>query len=254
MTRSRPPAYLAAAWIVGVVLGVWVRASCGADMPPVDDRPMTFWQVVVAGGLIELVIILCSIAATTLVVEHFITIRHSRLIPRDIVHAVRAHMREKEYNEILRLCEDRPCFFTRAVESGLRRLKHGFDAVQESIAETIEKEGTALHSKISYLSFLASVTPMLGLLGTVWGMIRAFNKIAYFSGLGRASLLAKGVSQALITTATGLVVAIPVMAFFFFFRDRVNKIILEVEAASSELFEDFRPVRKVADNTTADRD
>ena len=220
-------------------------AAFGADAPPpADEGPMTFWQVMVAGGVVELIIVMCSVAATTLVVEHFITIRYSRLIPRHLVADVNARMTAREYNEILRTCEESPCFFTRVVESGLRRLKHDFTAVQEAIAETIEKEGTALHSKISYLSFIASITPMLGLLGTVWGMIRAFNKIAYFSGLGRASLLAQGVSQALITTASGLVVAIPVMGFFFFFRDRVNKIILEVETVCSDLFEPFRPVRK----------
>jgi len=221
-------------------------ASCfaQAEVEQAQGKPLTFWQIIVAGGITELIIILCSFAAVTLIIEHFVSIRFVKAIPPELYEKVRARMGAKEYNEVLRLCEANPCFFTNVIASGLRKLRYDFVAVQESVAETIEKEGAALHSKISYLSFIASVSPMLGLLGTVTGMIDCFNKIAWYQGLGRASLLAKGVYEALITTATGLIVAIPVMAFFFFFRDRVNKIILEVETLATELFEPFRPTRK----------
>ncbi len=214
----------------------WAAEPAGAEPDAVS-----LWQVIKWGGWIELLIILCSFAAMTLVIEHFVTIRLGKAMPPDLVRLVTEKMKSRAYNEALDLCRERPCFFSQVMAAGLQRLKHGFAAVQEALADTIEKQGIALHAKIGYLSFIFNVAPMLGLLGTVWGMIRAFNKIAYHQGLGRSKLLAEGVSQALITTATGLIVAIPVMAFFFFFRERVNRIILEVETAATDLFEPLRP-------------
>lgn len=213
-----------------------------------EGTSVSLWQVIKWGGVIEIVIILCSLAAMTLVIEHFVNVRFGKAMPHDLVQTVTAMMQNREYSEVLGLCQAQPCFFSNVVAAGLRKLRHDFTAVQEAVADTIERQGIALHAKIGYLSFIASICPMLGLLGTVWGMIGAFNKIAYDQGLGRPKLLAEGVSQALITTATGLVVAIPVMALFFFFRERVNRIILEVETVTADLFEPFRPGRKIEED------
>jgi len=219
-------------------------AELAADANDQAEGDVGLWQVIKWGGMIEAIIILCSLAATTLIFEHFVNIRFAKAMPPDLVAEVTAMMDNREYSDVLNLCQSRPCFFGNVMVAGLRRLRHDFAAVQEAVAETIDRQGIALHAKIGYLSFLANICPMLGLLGTVWGMIGAFNKIAYHQGLGRSKLLAQGVSQALITTATGLVVAIPVMAFFFFFRERVNRIVLEVETVATDLFEVFRPNRR----------
>lgn len=221
-------------------------APAGAE----EEKTVSLWQVIRWGGAIEVVIILCSFAAMTLVIEHFVNIRSGRAIPADLVQHVSVMMRNRQYSEVLGLCQARPCLFGDVVTAGLQKLRHDFAAVQESLADTIERQGIALHAKIGYLAFLANVCPMLGLLGTVWGMIKAFNRIANEQGLGRPKLLAEGVSQALITTATGLIVAIPVMAFVFFFRERANRIILEVETATADLFEVFRPSRKIEDSSS----
>lgn len=220
----------------------------GAPGNGAEGTSVSLWQVIKWGGAIEMIIILCSLAAMTLIIEHFVNVRFGKAMPSDLVQTVTAMMQNREYSEVLGLCQAQPCFFSNVVASGLKKLRHDFSAVQEAVADTIERQGIALHAKIGYLSFIASICPMLGLLGTVWGMIGAFNKIAYDQGLGRPKLLAEGVSQALITTATGLVVAIPVMALFFFFRERVNRIILEVETVTTDLFEVFRPGRKVEED------
>ncbi len=251
MNRSRLLVTLVLSLMLVAVVPAMVAgaeaAPAAGDALASEGQDVSLWQVIKWGGVIELVIILCSLAATTLIIEHFVTIRFGRAMPSDLVQAVAERMDNREYSEVVSLCKERPCFFSNVVGAGLQRLKHDFAAVQEALADSVEKQGLALHAKISYLSFISNICPMLGLLGTVWGMIGAFNKIAYHQGLGRSKLLAEGVSQALITTATGLVVAIPVMAFFFFFRERVNRIILEVETVTADLFEPFRPSRKVED-------
>ena len=223
-----------------------VELAGGADGAG-EGKSVSLWQVIKWGGLIEWIIILCSLVAMTLIIEHFINIRFGKAMPEELVATVSGMMQNRQYSEVLALCRAQPCFFADVLAAGLQKLRHDFTAVQEVVADTIDRQGIALHAKISYLSFISSTCPMLGLLGTVWGMIRAFNKIAYHQGLGRPKLLAEGVSQALITTATGLVVAIPVMAFFFFFRERVNRIILEVETVTTDLFEVFRPTRRIAE-------
>ena len=256
MTRPRTTALFLALLVALAGSGI----ATAAEPAPAPAQPgaapeaeaesdaVSLWQVIKWGGTIELIIILCSLAAMTLIIEHFVTIRFGKAMPQDLVERTAEKMKNREYSDVLSLCRDRPCFFANVMVAGLQRLRHDFSAVQEAVADTIEKQGLALHAKISYLSFIFNVCPMLGLLGTVWGMIRAFNKIAYHQGLGRSKLLAEGVSQALITTATGLVVAIPVMAFFFFFRERVNRIIIEVETLTTDLFEPFRPGRKVEED------
>jgi biopolymer transport protein ExbB len=100
--------------------------------------------------------------------------------------------------------------------------------MEEALAEHGAREATSVRTKISYLNTIATIAPMLGLLGTVSGMIKAFGNIATM-GMGNASVLADNISEALITTAGGLVIAIPAMALFFFFRNRLNELMVYVE-------------------------
>jgi biopolymer transport protein ExbB len=112
--------------------------------------------------------------------------------------------------------------------------------MRDAIDEVSDEEATTLFQKISYLSLIASVAPMLGLLGTVGGMIEAFNVIAAMEGMANPADLAAGISKALITTLTGLIVAIPVLSFYMFFRNRVIKLSMEASAISGELIDRFR--------------
>jgi len=110
--------------------------------------------------------------------------------------------------------------------------------MEEAISEHGAREASAIRTKISYLNTIATIAPMLGLLGTVSGMIKAFGNIATM-GMGKASVLADNISEALITTAGGLVIAIPAMAAFFFFRNRLNDIMVLVGDKIGEIIEKF---------------
>ena len=129
---------------------------------------------------------------------------------------------------------------TRVIGAGLPKINHGFEVMTEAAHKAAENEAVRLHQKISWLALLGNIGPMLGLLGTVWGMILSFNKIAKIGSPDPAEL-ADGISIALVTTVLGLVVAIPTMAFFFYFRNRVVRSMTDVEAIVADLYERFRP-------------
>ncbi|MEQ8765849.1 MAG: MotA/TolQ/ExbB proton channel family protein [Planctomycetota bacterium] len=192
-------------------------------------------------GIIGWLIVLLSVVGMGLVIEHFITVRRDKLAPPELIDEVEALLEEKEYQEALELCESEPNYFTNVVAAGLPKISASFEAMEKSIEEAGEEEAVRLHQKISWLSLIANVAPMMGLLGTVAGMIEAFNVIAAQQGQASPADLAGGISGALITTMFGLIVAIPITAFFFFFRNRVVKTVIEVGAIVEDLFERFRP-------------
>ena len=190
-----------------------------------EDKGMTLWQVVSAGGWIMFIIGLCSILAMWFIIEHFVNLSIKKIIPDNFVKKFYAFLQQRQYNELYDFCKKTPGLISNVTISALEKTKHGIEKVQQAIAESGEREESRLQRKISYLSMIATLSPMLGLLGTVLGMIQAFNVIAFSAGLGKPTLLAAGVSKALVTTAAGLIVAIPAMGFYFFFRNRVNLII-----------------------------
>jgi len=207
-----------------------------------EVRGMTLWDNIKAGGLTEIIIILLSVVGLSLTIEHAVSIRREKLVPPYVLNELEQLFDEEEYEEAMDLCDQEDCFLCRVVGAGLARIGGGYERMAEAIQEVGEEEATTLHQKISYLSLIATIAPMLGLLGTVIGMIEAFNKIAAMAGAANPADLAHGISKALITTASGLIVAIPVMCAYMFFRNRVIKVVQEVGAITGELMERFRPV------------
>jgi biopolymer transport protein ExbB len=143
----------------------------------------------------------------------------------------------------MELCDAEDCFFTRICGAGLAKLGAGFERMTEAVQEAGEEEITALNQKIGWLSLIGTVAPMLGLLGTVIGMIEAFSRIASLGGAANPADLAEGISKALITTLMGLMVAIPVLSAYQFFKNRVTRVMLEVGVITGDLLDRFRPVQ-----------
>lgn len=202
-----------------------------------EAKGMTLWQVVLSGGWIMIVIGLCSVLAMWLIIEHFVHIRTKKLISDSFIKKIHEYVQHHQYNELYSFCKQSPGLISNMVAAALEKMHHGIEKIQEAVAESGEREESKLTRKISYLSIIATISPMLGLLGTVLGMIQAFNVIAFEAGLGKPTLLAAGVSKALVTTAAGLIVAIPAMAFYFFFRNRVHLIIEMAEDTMTKFIE-----------------
>ena len=162
-------------------------------------------------------------------------------MPPELIDEIEALFEEEEYQEALELCESEPNFLTNILSAGLPKINAGFEAMEKSMDEVAEEEAIKLHQKIGWLSLIGNIAPMLGLFGTVFGMIQAFNEIARLGATVTPADMADGISTALITTLFGLFVAMPALFFFFYFRNKVIKVSLEVTAIADDLVERFRP-------------
>jgi len=207
------------------------------------SESVKFGQIFKDGGAVGWVIIILSVLGLALFISDFVEMRKDKLAPPDLIEEIEALFEAAEYQEAIELCEAEPNYFTNVVAAGLPKMSASFEAMEKAIEETGEEEAVKLHAKLSWLSLIANVAPMLGLLGTVMGMIRAFNVIASTKGQADPAQLSGGISGALITTMLGLIVAIPMTFFFVFLRNRVVKQSLEISAVSSDLFERFRPAK-----------
>ncbi len=192
-------------------------------------------------GLIGGLIMLLSVVALAVIIENFVSLNRDKLAPPELIDEVQALFDEGQYQEAMELCENEPSFFTNVAGAGVSKIGHSFSVIEQSIAEMGDEESIRLHQKIGWLSLIANIAPMMGLLGTVSGMVKAFNEISSSGGQANPADLAKGISEALLTTLFGLIVAIPTTAAFAFLRNRLVKTVIEVGAIVEDLFERFRP-------------
>jgi biopolymer transport protein ExbB len=197
-----------------------------------------FELVFVKGGVFMYFILLVSVVMVYLVIDAFLIVRKSKLMPEDTLAQLKEAAKAHDADKIVSICDENPSPLGRIVGAGFRVVKRGHTAMEEALAEHGAREASSVRTRLSYLNTIATIAPMLGLLGTVSGMIKAFGNIAVV-GMGKASLLANNISEALLTTAGGLIVAIPAMALFFYFRNRVNSLMVEVEDAVGEVVEEY---------------
>jgi biopolymer transport protein ExbB len=196
--------------------------------------------IIIESGWAEWIIVLLSVVALALIIQCLVTIRRDKLVPPDVLAEIETLIDEGSYEDALSLCESEDCFFTRVIGAGLAKMDRGHEAVVDAVSEVGEEQSTILQQQVGYLSLIASSATMLGLFGTVYGMIGSFNVIATKVGGASAADLAGQISLALVTTFTGLVIAIPTTAVYVLIRNRVTRVILEVNAITGELLEKMK--------------
>ncbi len=199
-----------------------------------------FEAYVTAGGAIGFVILFMSFISLALIIEHIVNIKRDKIVPPQLVDEIEGMFENSEYQEALELCEAEPNALTNILAAGLPKINAGFETMKASMEEAGEEEAIKLQQKISYLSLIGNIAPMMGLFGTVSGMIEAFQTISAKGASVTPADLADGISKALVTTFLGLFVAIPTMIAYFFFRNKVVRISLEIGAIADELVERFR--------------
>ncbi len=207
------------------------------------EPSMTMSDVIGGGGTVGWILIILSVIGLALFIDNFVNMRKQKLAPPEVVDEVEALIEAGEYQEAMELCESEPSYFTNVVAAGLPRLNASFEAMEKAVEEMAEEEQLKLFMKLGWLSLIAAVAPMLGLTGTVIGMILAFKVISSTKGAAEPADLADKISLALITTLLGLFVAIPMTAAFVFLRNRVVKTTLEISAVVEDIFERFRPTK-----------
>jgi len=227
--------------LIAVLVAVFLMASANTAFAQDDGGSKSLGDIIVGGGLVGWVIILLSIISLALAIEHFVTIRRDKIVPPELIDEIEALFEEEEYQEALELCENEPNFLTNILSAGLPKINAGFEAMEKSMEEVAEEETIKLHQKIGWLSLIGNIAPMMGLFGTVLGMIGAFNEITRLGANVTPKDMSGGISTALITTLFGLFVAMPALFFFFMYRNKVIKVSLEITAIAADLVERFRP-------------
>lgn len=210
-------------------------AAAGAAPEAKKEKDKSFMDVVKEGGIMMIPLFATSVALMTLIIDGFIRLRNSKLAPPELVEQVRAQFRAGDYAGAYQTCKARPTFFTNIVKGGLNMVGHGRGITEKAIEDSSFREASALATRVRYMSVIGVVTPMLGLTGTVSGMIRAFATIGS-SGIGDPSSLAAAIGEVLVATFTGLAVAIPGFAFYYFFGNRITATTAYVEEVVSSLF------------------
>ena len=197
-----------------------------------DTGVGAIWQLVSAGGVSGLAIIgllvLLSLGALALVIEHLATLRLSQLAPPALSQQIGKRLSEGDLPGAMALCSQRKCFLSSVVGAGLVEAQEGWPAVEKAMEDAADQQAARLLRRIDYLSVIGNLAPMLGLLGTVIGMILAFREVAATEGAATAAELAGGIYQALVTTVAGLLVAIPSLGAYAVLRNRVDAMLAEV--------------------------
>ncbi|MCU1716603.1 MotA/TolQ/ExbB proton channel family protein [Pseudomonas sp. 5P_3.1_Bac2] len=194
------------------------------------------WELVKSGGWIMLPIILCSIAALGIIAERLWTLRPSRVTPPNLLGQVWKWIKEKKLNtqKLKELRANSP--LGEVLAAGLANSKHGREIMKECIEEAAARVIHDLERYLNALGTIAGIAPLLGLLGTVLGMIDIFSSFMG-SGMGNAASLAGGIAKALITTAAGLIVAIPALFFHRYLQRRVDELVVGMEQQAIRLVE-----------------
>jgi biopolymer transport protein ExbB len=186
------------------------------------------------------VIVLLSVVALALIIQILVTITREKLAPSDVIAEIETLVDEGSYEEALSLCESEDCFLTRVLGAGFAKVDKGYTIVSEAMIAMSEEQATVINQKIGYLALIASTATLLGLFGTVYGMIGAFNVIATKPGGATAKDLAVTISLALVTTFSGLVIAIPTTVVYVVIRNRVTRVVMEVNGIVTEILEKMK--------------
>lgn len=212
--------------LVAMLSATALNAQAEAPSEPMEAEQISLGDMFRQGGWAMYPLLLFSLAGLGLTIYCGILIREKNFNQEDAVKSLQDTFVENDLEKALGVCEDNPGYLTEIIKSGLGVIGEGHQdlpVVNEAMEESASKVLARPMVYVQYLQVIASVSPMMGLLGTVSGMVKAFRNIAA-QGMGRPELLANNISEALVTTATGLLIAIPALMAYFFFKNKYGQI------------------------------
>jgi biopolymer transport protein ExbB len=203
---------------------------------------MNFFEVFfVQCGVIGWLLWLLSTATLAIIIMYFIQIRRANIMPDEVHMQIQQYFEERNYRDAIEMTAAEPSQLSYMVHAALSEASHGYGAMERAMEEASEERTTKLLRNIEWLNLIGNVAPMLGLMGTVWGMILAFFQIVEKGGQPVPEDLAKGIGTALVTTLLGLAVAIPALAVYAVMRNKIDALASETMLASQDLISNFRP-------------
>ena len=216
------------------------------------EAPQGFFGIVFSGGwggfVIMMLLLALSMTAAYLVFEHIMTLRRGELMPDGLGDGVRQLLVAGRVEEGDQAGRGQPSFLSFVLLNGLAEVEGGWSAVEKAVEDATAEQAARLFRRIEYLSVIGNIAPMVGLLGTVTGMIFAFQRVASTQGSAGAAELAEGIYQALVTTVGGLIVAIPSLGAFAIFRNRVDQLVAEAAYVAQHV---FAPLKRRHQSTTS---
>ena len=201
--------------------------------------PSELMELLRTGGVVGGLIFLLSLTMVYLIIEQLLSIRRGALMPADLAQSVHQQLSERKLSEAHHQCQMQPCFLSNVLSAGLSVVDFGYQDVEKAMEDTATEQAARLFRKIEYLHLIGTLAPMLGLLGTVWGMITAFMEFESKANPA-VSELAPGIYRALVTTMIGLTVAVPAFAAFSIFRNRIDELVAEASLTAEHVFVDYR--------------
>jgi len=235
-----------------VVLLLLPAAAAAGEVAGADETAgstilgKNLWETFLAGGVLMWPILISSIIGLAFIFERAFSLREKVVVPKGTAKAIADAVRQGNTEEARRLCEQRPSALTRVLAAGLSAAEGTMDEVLTAMEEAGEREQWHMERFNRPLSIVTSVAPLLGLLGTVQGMIMSFDVVARKGAMGDPRQLAAGVATALLTTFAGLMVAIPCYCFYHYYRDKIDRMIVQIEDAASHLADALKGAPKDA--------
>ena len=202
---------------------------------PTGEQKKTLWQTIAQGGWVMVPIALCSIATLYLIGDGVIRTSPKKMAPPEAEANVKTLFRNGDYVGAYNYCKENPSPLTNVLRVGIGLLGEGKQVTEEGMTSELSKENSSMQTYISYLSVIGVCAPMIGLLGTVTGMIKAFAKLGA-AGIGDPSGLSAAIGEVLVATASGLIIAIPAFGAFYFLRNRATASLHHIQDIINRLF------------------
>ncbi len=204
------------------------RPAAGASSGALPTNLLEIAQAL-GGWLVPFVI--ATLIALWFSAERLVILRKGRVIPKPFVERFLSHLQDRTIgkDEALQVCEENGSPVAMVFAHGVRKWGKPSVEVEQAIIDGGERQVASLRSHLRVINGVATVTPLLGLLGTVWGMVEAFNGIATAGAMGSTTVLAKGIALALLTTAAGLVIAIPSLIIYMYLSGRVDNLVMDMD-------------------------
>jgi biopolymer transport protein ExbB len=206
-----------------------------------EENQVTLIHLIKSGGWAMWPLGACSFATVSLALLNLQRVQRGKMVPESLVAQIKSAAASGDVQQVWNATTATDTFFTRGLMAGLRQYRSedplgSRKKMEESISETVGREETKYAFYVNFLALLTTMSPMWGLLGTVSGMIGAFSKIGG-GGMGKPEMLAKNISEALVCTATGLLIAIAAMGFYFLYRNILNTVVKDAESGYSEILD-----------------
>ena len=202
------------------------------------------WDILYGGSIINLIIwvaiFITSFAMLWFAIDGFIVVRRDKLIPPLLVDGVRQALANGDLETAIATCQANPGSLSNTLKEALDNIYDGYEVVQQAVSSRTDLETEKLMQRVGLLNICGQIAPMLGLMGTVVGMVLAFAGLASTTGAAKARVLANSISTALWTTCVGLLISVPALLFYTYFRNNATRLILESEATVLELIKPLR--------------